>query len=170
MEIQNLQLGFDIATAISVVGAAYAYIKNINKENDVNREAMLLKLRIEQTVHVVKDLLKIHEQGQEIARLATKASKGLKVDKVPTNNDMIEFCMDFERYVRWHSNVLLAPVAREAEKKILKDIRDEAVAWGTKMKNVAEGTSKDAPQLFTLLDTIASKLTELMNSVKDAKI
>lgn len=162
----NVQHALDYGTAVSVIGASFAFIWNLQKENREKAKELHRKLRIEQTIKVVNELLTLHQKGVQIARVAQKMAAGLEVEKEISGNDMIGFCMEFEAYIRFNSEVLLIPVAREQEGKILKDIGELVITWGSNMQLALEGKSKNVPQLFDLLDDITKKLKELMESVK----
>ena len=59
MTIEKIQLGLDIATAVSVIGAAVGLIFNMNSENKKEARINHNQLKIEQTIKVVDELLKL---------------------------------------------------------------------------------------------------------------
>lgn len=163
--LEGIELGLDLATAVSVIGASSAFIWNLRKENSEKAKDLQTKLRIEQTIKVVNDLLEIQKKGVQLINTVNDQLAGIKVEKEVNGIDFLVFCREFGQYISYNSEVLLIPVARPKEKKILEELRELMFSWHDNIQSALAGEA-EVPQFSKLLAIIADKLNELMESVK----
>lgn len=64
--MNNLQLGIDIATSLSVIGTAIFFVYNYKKANEEKRKKHINDLRTQQMTLVIKSLVEKLEEGYYI--------------------------------------------------------------------------------------------------------
>ena len=75
--MDKIQLGFDIATSISIMGASISYIVGQKHEGRKNREEIKKHERIKQMSKIISDFSKILNKGAKKAKLI--AQKKMKI-------------------------------------------------------------------------------------------
>lgn len=168
MNIQNIQLGLDIATAVSVIGAAIGVIFNMKSENKNDIKLRHSQLKVEQTIKVVDELLKLLNEGSYIANLLAKEAGKVDIGS-DTDNEIIvlDFCSKFYTHLRYNSIVLLTPIITKEESDILTSLKEKIEDWTTLYLEALNSPEKyDIPMFTTLLDLIYEDLIKFMSSIK----
>ena len=112
MEFTNISLGLDIASALSIVGASFAYIRNINKER---KQAVSEEREYER----ITKLTKVEQQYNELLGGFMKFGSEGKL------NEAIEVMGKIYHYCHYEIRKHFAVYATKDELKILEDTVDK---------------------------------------------
>jgi hypothetical protein len=64
--MNNIQIGLDIATSLSVIGATILFLRSLVTQNKKNRTLTITKQRIENMSSIMTDFTKLIEKGEII--------------------------------------------------------------------------------------------------------
>ncbi|MDH5543383.1 MAG: hypothetical protein OEY64_10530 [Nitrospinota bacterium] len=163
MDIATISVSLDIATALSVVVAAWTYIRSEKRENKKLLLNNFKQMRIKMMTSLVMDLTDIIGKGNLIIRKVRAAQAGREVSL--DYNDFIEFGMELFDYIGTNSYISFMVWATENENKILTDMQNLISDWNK--DSIKAIKTKTKPPLFDeLLDSLKEKTKELANAIK----
>ena len=157
-----LQIGLDIATSLSVVGAAVAFIASQLGQTRNTRALAFRQQRVENMSRLLGDFSRVLEAGDRVVAKVRMAQAGRQVDVSP--DEFTNFCGEVDRYIRINSALLFQVWASESERAHLKKIHDLVHDWN---RTFVEAVAKrdrgiDAP--VPSFDKLVADLTVLVTS------
>lgn len=159
--MNNIQLGIDLATSVSVVGAAVYFVFNMAKQAKLSREYTVRKQRIEQMSQIISDFSGILEMGNEII-LHLNRSKADPEVYDSKKADFTEFCVTVDSYIRIKQKLLFEVWATVDDKEIINNIQSLVLEWNQTWYTAAINQDKENVPDFVELNTkIGDKVFEL---------
>ncbi len=154
MEYSSIQFGFDIATSISIIVAAFSFMWNSMRQ----RTFTIRKQRIVQMSKIVSDFADILDRGHIII-------EDIQRGKSKDGDVLGGFCASVIRYNKINNTLLFEVWAKDDEKKIIDDISKLVYSWNSAYVD-AHNNNRDVPNFPTLLEGISSKIKELSTKVR----
>lgn len=164
--MNQIQIGIDIATSISVIAAAIGFLRAQAVQSRATRLLAVRQQRIEQMSRLVADFSNILEAGDKVVEKVRLAQAGRAV-KLSTD-DYTGFCYSVDRYIRINSKLLFGVWASEDEKEVLKSIGALVHSWNKKFVAAAEVKNLSAiPSFDQLVEDIGAEVVRLSALLRD---
>ena len=164
MNLDSIQLGLDIATSISIVGAAIAYFVNFVRERIKARSFALMELRLKYMQDAIRQYGSLLERVYQMEDRLKWLYAGDKSQKIEIK-DIIQLGYDVKNL----SNTLLATYfsvwAREEEKDQVKKLMDSVDTWCNAVLSKTNKNRNEAALIF-LADALAQTVRSLSESIK----
>lgn len=158
--MNQIQLGIDIATSISIIAAAIGFLRTQIVQASATRMLAVRQQRIDQMSRLVADFSDILEAGDKVVEKVRMAQAGRDV-KISAD-DYTGFCQTVDRYIRVNSKLLFEVWASEDEKKVLQSISAHVQSWHKKFDAaVTENNVSAVPSFDKLIDDIGSEVVRL---------
>ena len=159
-----IQLGIDIATSVSVIGAALAFIyTQLTQARRARRQGVRIR-RIDQMARICDDMSGILTKGDEIVAAVKRHSAGapLKIDA----DDFTEFCIAVERYLKikivCSFNVWATPI----EHKLIDDMLSAVHKWNREFVDAHNDHTKPVPSFNKLLEDLTKSVAKLSDGIR----
>jgi len=163
-----LQLGLDLATSLSVLGAAVAFIISLLRRERRAQASALKQQRIENMSRLINDFAKILEEGDKIVGKVRLLRDGRDVQV--TEDDMTSFCVDVDRYIRINSALLFEIWASEKEKQSIEELRKLVLNWNQSFVQSAndrsQGKNTPVPHFDKLISDLIPMVTALSSLLR----
>lgn len=137
-----IQLSLDIATSLSIIGAAVTFVIAVSTRSRKAEEFAIRQERIKHMSQLLADFTTILVDGDKLREKESKARAGRDVDF--TADDYIAFCISLIRYVQINSRVLFGVWANDKEKELLGDIGILASNWYSEFMNAVNTKDQSA--------------------------
>jgi hypothetical protein len=158
--MNEIQLGIDIATSISVIAAAISFLRQQASSSRATRLLAVRQQRIEQMSRLVADFSNILEAGDKVVEKVRLAQAGRDVNL--STDDYTGFCYSVDRYIRINSKLLFEVWASEDEKKVLQSIGALVHSWNKKFVDAAiEKNMLAIPSFDQLVEDIGAEVVRL---------
>lgn len=156
-----IQFGIDIATSISVIGAALAFIYTQLTQAKRTRKEETKRRRISHMTKICDDLAEILTRGDEII---ARGNQGAATGKVTIDaDDFTGFCISVDRYIRIETVCAFRVWATTKEQEILNRMVASVHAWHSEFVDAHVDRSKPIPNFNDLI----GKLTNLVLSFSE---
>lgn len=167
--MESIQLSFEIATSISIIGAALTFLWSQIGQSKKARVLAIRQQRIEQMSKLIADFAVLLVKGDVIVEKVKHSHK--ESEFYVSIDDFSHFCCTIERYIRINSFVLFEVWATAAEKKALQDIKVLVEDWRAKFLDDAKENENaeliDFEWLLIEIGVNVKKLSALLkNDVK----
>lgn len=158
----SIQIGLDLATSLSVVGAAFAFIYAQLTQGRKSRRQAFRTQRIEHMSRICSDLAQILVKGDEVAARVRMAQLGRELNV--TTDDFTNFCIEVERYIRINTSCSFNVWATEQEKSILVSLAERASEWNKKLVSATVAKSRGEAFSVPSFDGLVEDLTAMVKS------
>ncbi len=138
--MNNIQIVFDLATSLSVIGATILIIKSLVTQNKKNRLVAISKLRIENMVAIINEFTKLIEKGEIIAQEVREMECGK--EGTVTVDTYTNHCFDTVRYLRRNLKLRYQVWGTDQEIRIFRAIEDHIRLWNSHFMSVAYNGDK----------------------------
>lgn len=160
-KMNNIQLGIDLATSVSVIGAAVYFVINTTRQAKASRIFTVRKQRIEQMSQIISDFSGILELGNETIQYIRKVQDGAE-EFDPKKVDFTLFCVTVDSYIRIKQKLLFAVWATNEEKEIIKEILKLTHKWNKQYVEASKNQdTKNVPDFVKLTEDIGEKVFQL---------
>lgn len=163
MEIPPFQIGIDIATSLSVMGAAIAFAYTQLTQGRKAREQALRTQRIEHIAKACADFANILRDGDKVVSDIRRAQAGLNV-KVEVD-DLDRFCENVDSYIRVNMACGYIVWATTIEKALINDIRETAIRWNHDFVLAVEQKT-EIPSFDKLVEDLTGKVQQLACQIR----
>lgn len=154
----TIQIGLDLATSLSVIGAAFAFIYAQFTQGRKSRRQAFRTQRIEHMSRICSDLAQILVKGDEVVARVRMAESGRELNV--TTDDFTNFCIEVERYIRINTSCSFNVWATEQEKSILDSLAKEASEWNKKLVSATvakyRGEAFSVPSFVVLIEDLTA--------------
>ena len=147
--MNSIQLSFEIATSLSIIGAALTFLWSQIGQSKKARILAIRQQRVEQMSQLIADFAKILDDGDELVEKVKMTHK--ESEFYCSADDYACFCYKVERYIRINSKLLFEVWATNAEKKVLEDINNIVKNWRLKYLDFSEDNQHSELKDFELL-------------------
>lgn len=159
-----IQLGIDIATSVSVIGAALAFIYTQMTQAKRIRRAEAKNRRISHMAKICDDLAEILTKGDEII---ARGNQGAAVGKVTIDaDDFTSFCISVDRYIRIKTVCSFSVWATPKEQNILERMASAVHEWNQKFVDAHIDRTKPVPRLEDLLKQLTALVSNFSQEIR----
>jgi hypothetical protein len=159
-----IQLGIDIATSVSVIGAALAFIYTQLTQAKRFRREETKSRRISHMVKICDDLAEILTKGDEII---ARGNQGAASGRVTIDaDDFTNFCISVDRYIRIKMVCSFSVWAMPKEIAILDGMVDAVHQWHKEFIDAHIDRTKRVPLFDELLKQLTSSVSKLSEEVR----
>jgi uncharacterized alkaline shock family protein YloU len=160
----SIDVAFDIATSLSVIGAAGMFVLKLVKENAKNRSIEIREKRINIMSQTIDDFTGLLLEGSKIIDKWNKAkAENKKIDP----NDLISFCREVYTHIDIKVMLKFDVWAKESEKEIFEKIKKMLSDYMSKYKNALETNNKDDfPNFSDLIQEIKKQILILSSELR----
>lgn len=159
-----IQFGIDIATSVSVIGAALAFIytqmtqaKRLRRQETRNR-------RISHMAKICDDMSEILTKGDEIiARGNQSAASGkISIDA----DDFTNFCISVDRYIKIKTICSFSVWATPKEQQLLDGMVSAVHEWHQQFVDAHIDRTKPVPLLDDLVKRLTGSVSNLSREIR----
>ncbi|MFH1957898.1 MAG: hypothetical protein ABIJ15_05435 [bacterium] len=163
--LENIMIGVDVASSISIIGAAISFVHAQRTENNKKRVQSIRQQRISEMSRLIGDFSDILNKGDLIVEKVRLAQAGREVDL--SADDYTGFCVLVDRYIRINSQLLFNVWASDNEKKLLNNIKTTVYAWNDKfMEALKTHDKRNVPDFVDLLENISKIICQISLSLR----
>jgi hypothetical protein len=164
--MNSIQIGLDLATSVSVIGAAVYFVFNSAKQAKLTREYTVRKQRIEQMSQIISDFSGILEMGDEIILQVHKVRDGAAAHD-PKLCDFTGFCVAVDSYIRIKQKLMFSVWATDDDNEIINNIQSLVREWNKNwVKAAIDGDHKNVPDFVELNTKVQNQVCELSLSLR----
>ncbi len=159
-----IQFGIDIATSISVIGAALAFIYTQMTQAKRIRRAETKNRRLSHMAKICDDLAEILTKGDEII---ARGNQGAAAGKVTIDaDDFTNFCISVDRYIRIKTVCSFSVWATPKEQHILEGMVNAVHEWYQQFVDAHNDRKKPVPRLEELLKQLTALVSKLSQEIR----
>jgi hypothetical protein len=163
--LENIQVGFDLAASVSIIGAAISFVRSQKNENRKKRVQAVRQQRISEMSRLIGDFSGILNKGDLIVEKIRLAQAGREVEF--SADDYTGFCVLVDRYVRINSQLLFSVWASDTEKQLLNELTTTVHSWNNKFLDALKTHDKTSvPDFADLLEQISKIICQISLSLK----
>jgi hypothetical protein len=159
-----IQLGIDIATFVSVLGAALAFIYTQLTQAKRIRRVETRNRRISHMAQICEDLAEVLTKGDEII------SRGNQGEARGTTtidaDDFTNFCISVDRYIRIKTVCSFSVWATPKEQNILNGMASAVREWNQEFVDAHVDRTKPVPRLEELLKQLTALVSSLSQEIR----
>lgn len=156
-----IQIGIDIATSLSVIGAAIAFTYTQLSQSRKARAAAIRAERVKQMSMICEDLSNIIKEGVEVETRVRQALAGREVDI--SLDDYTNFCVKIDNYLRVDIACNFNVWANDAELSQLTKFKSAVNNWHSKFEEAVLDRDNGKATSIPLFSDL---LTDLITNVK----
>ena len=158
--MNNIQIGLDIATSLSVIGATILFLKSLITQNKKNRALAIGRQRIENMSSIVIDFTKLIEKGEIIVQEVRAMQSGR--EGTITADTYTNYCYDLMRYIKINLQLRFQVWATLEEIQIFQAVENHIRAWNDDFVKAAINKDyKSIPSFDKLVDNLSGQVLKL---------
>ena len=159
-----IQLGIDIATSVSVIGAALAFIyTQLTQAKRLRRQETRTR-RIEHMAKICDDMSGILTKGDEIVSAVNRHAAGAPLSI--NADDFTEFCITVDRYIRIKTICSFKVWSTPSEQKILEVMLSSVHQWNREFVEAHIDRTKPVPSFNALLEKLKESVEQLSKAIR----